>query len=166
MIAPTTRLQSIVAQIIGGNSGTRAAASDRQRSCPWRLGNSHDTAPIGSAEPYLATVNALDCRATFVNEAEVSSAQAYEIGELGLAAISPVFDVMAIDNRIRAARKSATIIAVCQRAANRGWNGSRLAPNIEGLAGLLAEHWHHARVAQKPPRRSRGRPEPGTRQAD
>ena len=86
---------------------------------------------LGEAD--LAAVKVLDARATFVNEAVVSSAQAHEIGEIGFSAIDPVFDVVAIDHRVRAARKSATIVAVGQRAANGGWNGRILRPTSRVL---------------------------------
>ena len=149
VIAPTTRLQSL-----GRRSSVGMAAMGSQQSV------ARGEAASGSGisrwlrhrlgEADLAAVKVLDARATFVNEAVVSSAQAHEIGEIGFAAIDPMFDVVAIDHRVRAARKP----------ANGGWNGSRLAPDVEGLASLIAEHWHHARVAQKPPRRSRGPPDP------
>ncbi len=135
-------------QIIGGHGGTRTPTFDRQRSCRWRLGNSDDARAVSSTEADLATFKVLDARATLVNEAVVSSAEAHEVGELGFAAINPVFDVVAIDNGVRAARKSAAIIAERQRAVNRGWNGSRLATNVDGLAGLIAQHWDQARIAE------------------
>jgi hypothetical protein len=49
-----------------------------------------------------------------------------------------VADVMRVDEAVLvAARETATTVARLQGAAQRGWYGSGLAPDIEGIARLV-----------------------------
>ena len=69
-----------------------------------------------------------------------------QIGKLGLAAVSPVFDVMSIDISMECApRKPAAGIARLQRAAQRRRNAPRLAAHIERLAVAVLENANEAR---------------------
>jgi hypothetical protein len=60
------------------------------------------------------------------------TAQGDEIGELGLAAVGPVLDVMCIEIvLVSAAGKAAAGIPSMQRAPDRGGNGAGLASDVE-----------------------------------
>lgn len=90
--------------------------------------------PIGAEEVELGTP--LDYRvAALVQQSVMISADADEVIKARLAAISPVLDMMTIDElRAVAARESAAAIAALQGPADGRWNHPGLAADVQRFA--------------------------------
>ena len=105
---------------------------------------------IGPNKSHRAIVESLDDNPTLMHKAVVEAAQAQQVGLPGLAAVSPVVDMVGIHEAgIGAAGKSAAFVACFQRST-QGWgNGSGLAADVEGLALVVLDSRDDAGVAGK-----------------
>src|SRR5580698_1232505 len=71
----------------------------------------------------------------------MEATELHQIRQLRLASLGPMMNMVCVDvPRVRTTRESATSIACVERTANRRWNATRLAPDIERLASLIFYH--------------------------
>jgi len=84
------------------------------------------------------------------------AAQQHQVVHPRLAAVGPMSDVVRIDVEvIEATRKAAALIAVRQRAADRGRNVARASANVQQLAILAFLQRHERGIADQASRRLR-----------
>src|SRR5437879_6537377 len=80
-------------------------------------GDSVETLAVGSEKAQRAIIEALDHDSSLMHLTVVEAAELHEVGELGLASLCPMVDVMRVDvQRVRAAWESAAAIACVERA--------------------------------------------------
>jgi hypothetical protein len=120
-----------------------------QRACVIG-GDALERLPVRSDKAECAVIENLHDDPALMHLAMVVAAELDEIGDLGFSSFRPVVDVMGIHvARVRATRESAAAIACVERAANRRWDTSRLASNIEWLALLVLQDVDNARIARQ-----------------
>src|SRR5688500_6628794 len=86
----------------------------------------------------------------------MAPADEHGVLEIGLPDVSPVNDVMPVDDPMRAAGKTTAAIPNAQRAPERGGNRPRLPADVERLAGRIIQNRNDAGIAEQPPTGFRG----------
>ena len=83
-----------------------------------------------------------------VDQPVMVPAQQHEVVERRLAAVRPVFDVVAVEKRtMRAAGKTAAAVPRAQGSPDNGWNGPGLAADGQRLAVLICDKPHDRGIA-------------------
>jgi len=94
--------------------------------------------------------------ALFVHRTMMPATERGEIGKSRRSALRPVMDVVALDESDSAARESTTLIAMEERASQRGRNGSCSCADLYDVTVRVVAHHHASRIAGETLRRFRG----------
>ena len=86
----------------------------------------------------------------------VAPAEHDEVRERRRPALGPVANVMTLTEAPVTARKATSVVAMLERAAQRGWNRARPRGDFDHAAVPSVLHHHAAGVAGQAPGRSRG----------
>src|SRR5204863_1297024 len=78
-----------------------------------------------------------------------------EVLERGLAAATPVAQVMSVGDAVGAGRKGATAVARLQRPAQRGGDRAALAARVDDASVRVVQHGDDSGIAEKAPGRFR-----------
>jgi hypothetical protein len=148
---PRPRVETKSLRLVAGSQGRDRIGRHHRR---WRdLGKE---SAIGAAEAELAIGLPIHAIAFLVHCAVVPAAQTGEVREHGRPALSPVTDVMALDEPRPAAREAAAPVTMEERAPQRRRNRSGAGTDLHDTAILIVSHHHPTRVAGQALRRSRG----------
>jgi hypothetical protein len=127
----------------------RAERLDRIRGHRGRGRDVGEQLAVRSPELKRAVGLSLDLIALLVHRAVMAATEHREVRQRGRAALRPMLEVMALPERQSAARETATLVAVVERAPQCRWNRPRPGPDLDGAPVLVVPHHHAARIARQ-----------------
>lgn len=113
-------------------------------------GDVRDALAVRTGENDTTVTISLQTEAPFVDQPMVMPAQQQEVGQAGLAAVSPLEDVMAVHEApLRASWEPAASVAALQRPSYRRSDGAGLPAHAERVTCAVLADRHDAGVASE-----------------